>query len=87
MTKAPEIEFPCRYPIKVIAVAQPNVQAEVIDIVRRHANDLTPDYVSTRHSSGAKFVALRINLMAQGPEQLQAMYDELMQQPTVRMVF
>jgi len=37
MTKAPEIEFPCRYPIKVICRTDEGVANRVIDTVRKHA--------------------------------------------------
>ncbi|MEC7078488.1 MAG: DUF493 domain-containing protein, partial [Pseudomonadota bacterium] len=69
MTDKPKIEFPCRYPIKIIATAQEGVASRVISIVRNHAPDLTPDDVSTRHSSGEKFLAVRVTLIAQGDEQ------------------
>ena len=87
MTDKPKIEFPCRYPIKVIAAAQEGVANRVISIVRNHAPSLTPDDVSTRHSSGEKFLALRITLVAEGEEQLRNLYNELMSDASVRMVF
>ena len=48
MTDKPKIEFPCRYPIKVIAVASEGTARRVFDIVRKHAPELTPDDVTTR---------------------------------------
>jgi hypothetical protein len=86
MTNAPEIEFPCRYPIKVICRSDEGVTNRVIKIARRHAPDITPDDIATRSSSGDKFISVRINLMAQGPTQLKEMYDELMTDAAVRMV-
>jgi putative lipoic acid-binding regulatory protein len=87
MTDKPKIEFPCRYPIKIIATAQEGVPARVLGIVRNHAPGLTPDDVSARHSSGEKFLALRVTLMAEGEEQLRQLYAELMSDAAVRMVF
>ncbi|MEC7076815.1 MAG: DUF493 domain-containing protein, partial [Pseudomonadota bacterium] len=87
MTDKPKIEFPFRYPIKIIATAQEGVASRVISIVRNHAPDLTPDDVSTRHSSGEKFLAVRVTLIAQGDEQLRRLYAELMADTAVRMVF
>jgi hypothetical protein len=86
MTKASEIEFPCRYPIKVICRMDDGVATRVIETVRKHAPDVTPDDITTRASSGDKFVSVRINLMAQGPVQLKQMYDDLMTDAAVRMV-
>ena len=41
MKDKPKIEFPCRYPIKVIAVASEGAARRVFDIVRKHAPELT----------------------------------------------
>ena len=87
MTDKPKIEFPCRYPIKVIAVADEGVALRVVEIVRNHAPELTPDDVTTRQSSGEKFLAVRITLLAQGEQQLRDLYAELMSDSSVRMVF
>ena len=59
----------------------------MVEIVRNHAPELTPDDVTTRQSSGEKFLAVRLTLMAQGEEQLRALYAELMSDASVRMVF
>lgn len=87
MKDKPKIEFPCRYPIKVIAVASEGTARRVFDIVRKHAPELTPDDVTTRQSSGEKFLAVRITLNAQGEQQLRNLYTELMADSSVRMVF
>lgn len=87
MKDKPKIEFPCRYPIKVIAVAGEGTPRRVLDIVRKHAPELTPDDVTTRHSSGEKFLAVRITLTAQGEQQLRDLYTDLMADSSVRMVF
>ena len=87
MKDKPKIEFPCRYPIKVIAVASEGTARHVFDIVRKHAPELTPDDVTTRQSSGEKFLAVRITLTAQGEQQLRNLYTELMADSSVRMVF
>ena len=83
----PKIEFPCRYPIKVIAAAEDGVATRVINIVRSYAPELTPDDISPRHSSGEKFLAVRITLTAEGEQQLRQLYAELMTDAAVRMVF
>ncbi len=86
MTEPPKIEFPCRYPIKIICRTDDGVTARVLNTVRKHAPDVTPDDITMRSSSGDKFVSVRINLMAQGPVQLQEMHDDLMTDAAVRMV-
>lgn len=82
---APRIEFPCRYPIKIIGDVSESV-TEIIHIVRRHAPEVTPDEVSTRHSSKGNFQSVRVTIIATGELQLQALHEDLMALPGIRMV-
>ncbi len=84
-TDAPRIEFPCRYPIKIIGDVSESV-ADIINVVRRHAPEVTPDEVSTRQSSKGNFQSVRVTIIATGEPQLQAMHQELIALPGVRMV-
>jgi len=81
----PRIEFPCRYPIKIIGEVNESV-SDIISIVRRHAPEVTPDEVSTRHSSKGNFQSVRVTIMATGEVQLQALHEELIALPGVRLV-
>ncbi len=82
---APRIEFPCRYPIKIIGEVSESV-TEIITIVRRHAPEVTPDDISTRQSSKGNFQSVRVTIIATGEPQLQALHQELIALPGVRMV-
>ena len=84
-TDAPRIEFPCRYPIKIIGDVSESV-TDIIDIVRQHAPEVTPDEVSTRHSSKGNFQSVRVTIVATGETQLQALHQDLITLPGVRMV-
>ena len=83
--EAPRIEFPCRYPIKIIGEVSESV-AEIIAIVRRHAPEVTPDEVTTRQSSKGNYQSVRVTIVATGELQLQALHQELIALPGVRMV-
>jgi len=82
---APRIEFPCRYPIKIIGDVSESV-ADIISIVRRHAPEVTPDEVTTRQSSKGNFQSVRVTIIATGEVQLQALHQDLITLPGVRMV-
>lgn len=82
---APRIEFPCRYPIKIIGEVSDSV-TDIINIVRRHAPEVTPDEVNTRHSSKGNFQSVRVTIIATGEAQLQALHQDLIALPGVRMV-
>ncbi len=86
MSDKPVIEFPCRYPIKIIVAEGEGHIAEVIDIVRRHSPKVSPDDINSRSSRGDKFVSLRVNLWAEGEDHLQALYKELLAHQAVRII-
>lgn len=89
MTTAPEppkIEFPCRYPIKVMGVAGDEFRSATVSIFEKHAGVITETDISIRASNGGNYEALTITITAQGVEQLQAIFADLKQHPLVRMV-
>lgn len=85
-TQPPQIEFPCAYPIKIIGDADDGSISSILEIVRRHAPEVTPDEVSTRQSSKGNFHSIRVTIMATGEAQLKALHVELMALGSVRMV-
>ena len=82
----PKIEFPCDYPIKVIGESEPAAVTEIIDIVRKHAPDVTPDQISTRNSREGQFQSVRVQIVATGEDQLKALHAELLALDSVRLV-
>lgn len=86
MNDSIQIEFPCDYPIKIIGDTDEASVAAALEIVRRHAPEVTPDQVSTRHSRNGNFQSLRVTIVATGEEQLKALHGELLALPSVRLV-
>ena len=86
MNDKPLIEFPCRYPIKIIVATGERHIAEVLDIVRCHSPKVSPDDINSRSSRGDKFVSLRVNLWAEGESHLKALYQELLAHQAVRII-
>ena len=83
---APQIEFPCDYPIKVIGDATQDSVAEILAVVRLHAPGVTPDQVNTRESRNGNYQSVRVRIVATGEEQLKALHRDLMALGSVRMV-
>lgn len=77
------LRFPCDLPIKVVGKAAPGLEAIVVGIVRRHAPDLGEDAVSSRASSGGRYLALTLMVRAQSRAQLDTIYRELSAHPDV----
>jgi hypothetical protein len=79
------LRFPCDFPVKVMGRAVPGFEALVVGIVRRHAPDLGEGAVSSRGSSGGRYLALTLTVRAESRAQLDAIYRELSAHPDVLM--
>lgn len=71
------IEFPCDFPIKAMGETRADLDALVVEIVRRHVEDIPEGAVSTRASSGGKFTSVTVTIRATSKAQLDAIYQEL----------
>ncbi len=80
------IQFPCAYPIKIIGEADRAGIRKILEVVRRHAPEVTPDDVSYRDSRHGNYQSIRVNIRATGEPQLKALHSELMQIDVVRLV-
>lgn len=77
--KPPEtlLEFPCRFPIKVMGAAIPEFRGRVLEIARRHAPNLSDDAVTERCSRAGRYTSLNIVVDATSREQLDRLYRDL----------
>ena len=71
------LEFPCAFPIKAIGKAEADFRQLVIEIVRRHAPELSTNQVSVRESSGGKWLSVTLVILAQSQMQIDAIYRDL----------
>ncbi len=71
------LEFPCRFPIKVMGMSSGPLEAAVIEIINRHVDDLGEGAVSSRASKNGKYTAITVTIMAQSKQQLDAIYMDL----------
>ena len=70
-------EFPCAYPVKAMGKADEGFDLLVMEIVRRHAEDLDETLVKIRESRGGKWISVTITIQAQSKNQLDAIYRGL----------
>lgn len=79
------LEFPCRFPVKVMGKQSDRFETLVTEIVLKHAS-LWPDSpVSTNQSSKGNYVSVTAVVEATSQEQLDAIYQELTDCPEVVM--
>lgn len=82
----PKIEFPCRYPVKVMGVAGEAFREATVTIFERHAGSIMAADITVRASSAGNYEAMTVMITATGVEQLQAIFADLKEHPLVRMV-
>jgi putative lipoic acid-binding regulatory protein len=82
----PKIEFPCDYPIKVLARSAEDLAEVILEVFERHAPGFDRTTVTARASGKGTFTALTITITATGPDQLEALHQDLKATGRVQMV-
>ncbi|MEQ1882057.1 MAG: DUF493 domain-containing protein [Burkholderiales bacterium] len=80
------IEYPTLFPLKVLGRREPRLAQSIVDIVRRHAPDFDPESVELRASKKNSYLSVTCTIQATSREQLDALYRELCDHPSVVMV-
>ena len=83
---ATALAFPTQFPIKIMGRRESGFTTAVIEIVKRHAPDFMPGTLESRPSREGKYVSLTATVNATSREQLDALYQELCDHPSVVMV-
>lgn len=79
------LEFPCQFAIKAMGKARDDFDAVVVEIVRRHVEDIREGAVTTRPSKGGNYTAVTVVIEATSRGQLDAIYLDLTACPDVLM--
>ena len=80
------IEYPTDFPIKVMGRREPRLVHTIVEIVRRHAPEFDPSTVEMRTSKKNSYLSVTCTLRATSRVQLDALYQELCDHPSVVMV-
>ena len=86
LEEAVGLAYPTAFPIKIMGRREAGFTKAVIEIVTRHAPDFMPGSIETRPSREGKYVSLTTTVNATSREQLDALYQELCDHPSVVMV-
>jgi hypothetical protein len=71
------LQFPCDFPIKAMGKNDRNLDMIVVEIVRRHVPDLAEGAVKSRTSAQGRYVSVTVIVNATSREQLDAIYQDL----------
>ncbi len=80
------IEYPTDFPIKVMGRREPRLVQTIVEIVRRHAPGFDAATVEMRTSKKNSYLSVTCTVRATSREQLDALYQELCDHPSVVMV-
>ncbi len=80
------LSYPTDFPIKVMGRKEARFAHTVISIVRRHAPDFDAATMELRPSRQGKYLSVTCTIRAQSREQLDALYRDLCDHPSVVMV-
>ena len=80
------IEYPLDFPIKVMGRREPRLVNSIVEVVRRHAPDFDPATVEMRASKKNNYLSVTCTIRATSRQQLDALYQDLCDHPSVVMV-
>ena len=84
--KAPRIEFPCSYPIKIIGRATAGYEHEVIAVVEKHAGKIAANLIQIHPSRQQNYLSINVTITATGEEQLRELFLDLKTIESVKLV-
>ena len=71
------LEFPCRFPIKMMGRPESDFRDSALRIIERHAGSIGAADIRTVPSSAGNFVSITVTIDATSQMQLDAIYREL----------
>lgn len=80
------LEFPCDFPLKIIGQRSDDFAAQMLALVHQHAPDYDAATTAMRPSSKGHYLALTCTIRAQSQQQLDALYQALVDHPLVKVV-
>jgi len=80
------IEYPTNFPIKIMGRRQPRLVQSIVEVVQRHAPDFDASTVEMRTSKKNNYLSVTCTVRATSREQLDALYRELCDHPSVVIV-
>ncbi|OGS96807.1 MAG: hypothetical protein A3H31_13260 [Gallionellales bacterium RIFCSPLOWO2_02_FULL_57_47] len=80
------IEYPCEFPLKIFGLQQAGFAQAVLEVVSKHDPGFSAASMEMRASKNARYLSLTCTINATSREQLDALYQELCDHPSIVMV-
>ncbi|MEL6302121.1 MAG: DUF493 domain-containing protein [Pseudomonadota bacterium] len=85
MSEEELIDFPTRFPVKVMGRNTETFASHAESLVLQHTNGETALAVASRPSTNGRFLSVTIDITARSRQQLDAIYQSLTDDPEVLM--
>ena len=83
---APQLEFPCSYPIKILGESNPDLRKQIGLVMAKHSPNFDDQLTTVRQSSQGRWQSITVTFQATNAAHIKAIYDDLRANPLVRMV-
>ena len=80
------LEYPCEFPLKIFGLQQAGFAQAVLEVVTRHDPTFAAASMEMRSSKNARYLSLTCTVTATSREQLDGLYQELCDHPSIVMV-
>lgn len=80
------IEFPCRFPLKIMGAQHPEFEQTILTVIQVHAPDTEAHHINTRPSSKGNYIGATVQVWVHSQEQLDTIYRSLTSHPMVKVV-
>jgi len=80
------IEYPCRFPIKVMGANVEGLVHAIAQVARAHDPAFDEETLELRESKGGRYLGVTITITATSREQLDGLYRALTGHPMVKVV-
>jgi putative lipoic acid-binding regulatory protein len=77
MSDETALEFPCRFPIKMMGRDTPEFRTTARALVEKHAGEVADDAVQAATSRNGRFVSVTVTITATSKRQLDAIYRDV----------
>lgn len=71
------LEFPCKFPIKVMGRANLEFEGKIIALFRKHSPDLGEAAISIKLSKAGTYMSITATIFAKSKQQIDDIYLEL----------
>lgn len=85
-TKETFFEFPCQFPIKIMANPQKETVEFILSVFEKHVPNHNQIDFNTKESKTGKYISITAIFTADSKEQLDNIYKEISGHPEVHMV-